>query len=369
MLSKSLRASRAEINTSKLLLNIRKIHNHIGINKQICLAVKANAYGHGLIGVADATKDVVDYFAVAIVDEAIALRQAGIKNPILILSPFLADEIPLVFEYDLIPVLSHGFFLDQFQQYATQYQKKLPIHLKINTGMNRNGFEMDEVLPILEKIDAMDCFELEGVCTHLAISDEPTLDAKQITLDQVSRFQDIVSKIKDKFPRILVHAANTGGALFYEESLFDMVRVGLGAYGFPSKSALDLDPVMSFKSKIVLTKHIKKGEFVSYGATWYADTDTHIALVPVGYADGIFRSLSNQGQVKIAGGYFPIIGRICMDLMLVDLGDNQFEIGEDVLIFGDDEVLNAETIAQECGTISYEIISKIANRVPRIYKF
>ncbi|MGL4561008.1 MAG: alanine racemase, partial [Brevinema sp.] len=336
---------------------------------KFCFAIKANAYGHGLVGVALHTMDMVDFFAVATIGEAVQLREAGIKKPILILSPFLSDEISLLFEYDLTPVLSHLEFLQQYVEYAQQFHKKISVHLKVNTGMNRNGFDPAHVLSAIKKIIESECFILEGLCTHLASADELNTKSKKITEKQLNVFEDIVYQVQDIYQKPLIcHSANTAGAIYYEQSLFDMVRVGSGAYGYPLNTSLVLKPVMELKSKIVLTKYLKKDDFVSYGATWYADRDTNIAIIPIGYADGIFRSLSNRGFVAINDKYFPIVGRVCMDVIIVDTGQIRFDLGTDVLIFGDDCQLNAETLAEQCETISCEIMSKITDRVPRIYK-
>lgn len=363
----SLRATRAEINIDAFCHNIAEIKRYIGFDKKVCLALKANAYGHGSVNIAKYAKE-VDFFAVACIDEAIKLRDNNILKPILILSPFLKIEIELLFEYDLIPIITHLEFLDEFERCAEKFQKSLPIHVKVNTGMNRVGFDYKNITSVLEKIHNISFLTLAGICTHFASSDGKDDDSQRITQDQLSLFQTLVQNMKQKYGNhLIVHAANSGGVISYPDSYFDMVRVGLAAYGYPYRTSVNLKPVMNLKSKIVFTKKIQKGEFVSYGASWRASENTNIALLPIGYGDGIFRSLSNTGFVKIDDKYFPIVGKICMDLMMIDTGDEEFPLEKDVLIFGNDPNLNAETLGTQCDTISYEIMTKITDRVPRKY--
>jgi len=364
----SLRATRVEINKNAFINNLNFFRELIN-NKKICLAVKANAYGHGLIGISKIAEEFgIDYLAVATVNEGIILRNNNINTPILILSPILDQEISVLFEYKLTPIVSHIESLTIYLRYSEKLRFPFPIHLKIDTGMNRAGFSIDTFELAFERILKEESLIIEGICTHFYNADELTEEGKIHTLKQIKLFQEITTRIKQRLDyNIICHIANTYGTLYYPEAYFDMIRIGLGAYGFPNKN-FPLIPIMTLKSQIIQSKKIKKGDIVSYGAIWKASNDTNIALIPVGYGDGINRALSNCGQVKIDNKYFPIIGRICMDMLIVNTGNILFPRETEVLIFGDDPILNAESIAKILNTISYEILTNIRDRVYRIYK-
>ncbi|MGL4367955.1 MAG: alanine racemase [Brevinemataceae bacterium] len=362
-------ATRAEINISVLIDNIRRIRNFIGRNKKFCFVLKANAYGHGLVETAKYIESYIDYAAVASIDEGIRLRESGISIPILILAPFLKREVSLLFKYHLIPLLTHLDFLDEIERISIELKRSLDVHLKVNTGMNRIGFEAEEFDDVLEKIKDSSFINIKGICTHFSSSDELSLQSVAITKKQIMVFETIISKMRGIYGReLIVHAANSGGALNYNDSHYDMVRVGLAGYGYFNNSPIELLPVMDLKSKVVFSKKLKAGESISYGASWTAKRDTHIALLPIGYSDGISRKFSNGGNVKINSEYYSIAGRICMNLMLINTRDNFIPIETDVLIFGNDKELNAESLAKQIDTIPYEILTSVSPLIYREYK-
>lgn len=364
----SLRATRAEIDLSAFSSNIAFFREKINAEK-ICLAVKSNAYGHGLVAIAKAgVENGIDYLAVATIDEGINLREEGVTIPILVLSPFVKREISLLFKYKLTPFLTHIDYLDQIILYAQQYKYPLPIHIKIDTGMNRSGFKKEDFLEAFSILKNTKEITIEGIGTHFSSADEDTVLGKTQTDKQIQNFNEILDLIKDQLSdNIIIHAANTGGIINYPNSHFNMVRLGLGAYGYPLSSKGILKPVLSLRTQVVHSQKIKKGEVVSYGATWKAFQDTCIALLPIGYGDGYPRLLSDKGQVKIEENYYPIIGRICMDLTIINTGNVLIPKETEVLMFGNDALLNAEFLGESINSISYEMLTSISERVPRIY--
>ncbi len=361
-----LRATRVEINIKNFRNNIKIFRDKIGSSCSLCLSVKGNAYGHGIIAMAHHAKDIVDFFAVATVNEGASLRESGINLPILVLSSHLESEIPTICNYGLSPLVSHCQFFDKYEYWANYYNINLALHIKVDTGMSRAGILPNDVLSSAKKIMAFKNIHIEGLCTHLACSDDREVGA-DFTEKQISLFENIIDEFKNNNinPKY-IHAANSSAVMYYKNSHFNMVRFGLGAYGYSDD--INIKPVMEFKTKITIIKNISKDSMVSYGCTWKANQDTTIGIAPVGYADGYMRSLSNKASVLIDGDFYNVIGRVCMDQIIIELpyGFNQLE--HDVLLFGDNEKLNANTLSILANTISYEILTSISDRVPRIYK-
>ena len=364
----SLRATRAEINSAAFISNLNIFRQKIGA-KKLCLAVKANAYGHGLVPIAQLAQDNnIDMLAVAGVDEGIALRRAGITTPILVLSPFVRQEVSLIFQYKLTPMLTHLDYLEDIEKFSLQYNHRLPIHIKINTGMNRVGFSATSVREQLKDLWDNPAVSIVGIGSHFACADEKTEASIQQTTKQIKLFQRVLDELQDLLDKdVIIHMANTSATINFAESHYDMVRVGIGAYGYPLDQDLGLRPILNFKTKVVYSQKIAKGEIVSYGGTWVAPEDTNIALLPVGYGDGYPRALSNKGSVKIEDQYFPIIGAVCMDMLMINTGDQLIPKETDVLIMGDDQLLNAEQLAKKINGISYEMLTSISERVPRLF--
>ncbi|MGL5254690.1 MAG: alanine racemase [Brevinema sp.] len=359
------RATRAEINTATLNHNISLLKQRIGATK-LCIVLKANAYGHGLSQFAHLTQNVAHCFAVATVSEAIKIRENKISNPILILSPHLKEEIPAIIDHQLTPLISHAEYLPIYSQIAKKKNTYISVHLKIDTGMCRCGVLPEEALDLATKITNSENIKLAGLCTHFANADESW--GKDSVFEQLLLFEETLSSIKKIGinPQIL-HTANTGASILFPETHKDMVRIGLGIYGYFDAHDIGLKPILSLKSKIMLAKTIKSGMKVSYGHTWTAKSDTQIGIIPAGYADGYTRHLSNKGKVFIEGKFYPIIGRICMDQMVVDITGLGNPLEKDVLLYGDHPQLNASYLAKQAGTCSYEVLTTLAERVPRIY--
>ncbi len=356
-----LRATRAEINIKNFKNNLAFFKNRL-TDCSLCLVVKANAYGHGLVGIAEYAKDSVDMLAVASVNEGVRLRKAGIMLPIFVMSAHIESEIPTICEYNLIPFVSHNRHLDQYQKYAKQYNIKLPLHIKVDTGMGRAGIMPNEVLDVAKKILSHDNLILEGVCTHFSTAEDKGVSDKQLAV-----FDSVIERLKqNNISPKHIHAANSMAIENYPNSHFNLVRLGIGAYGYSANNS-EVRPVMSFKSKITIEKTIPKGHGVSYGGTWIAEKDTKIGVIPVGFADGYMRSLSNKGKVLIDDKLCPILGRVCMDQIIVALTDDGDYLEKDVLLFGDNDALNAQTLADLADTILYEILTSVSDRVPRIY--
>ncbi len=358
-----LRATRVEISVKNFKNNLAFFRSKLATDCPLCLVVKANAYGHGLIEMAECVKDDVEMLAVAAVNEGVRLREAGMIHPILVMSAHVAAEIPTICKYNLIPFVSHSEYIEQYQKYAEQYNIKLPLHIKVDTGMGRSGLMPNEVLDVAKKILSHDNLILEGVCMHFS-----EVEKKETADQQLAVFNSVVDELKqnDITPKY-VHAANSVAIVYRPDSHFNLVRLGVGVYGY-NVFEPEIRPVMSFKSKVTIEKVIPKGHGVSYGSTWVAEEDTKVGVIPVGFADGYMRAFSNKGKVLIDGKFCPIIGRVCMDQMVVALPDNGDYLEKDVLLFGDNDELTAFTLASQIGSIATDITTAVStDRVPRIY--
>ncbi len=356
-----LRATRAEISIKNFKNNLNFFKHKIE-NRPLCLAVKANSYGHGLIQMAKHAKDIVGFLAVSSVNEGVRLRESGITLPVFVMLAHIKSEIPIICKYNLTPFVSHGEFLEQYQECAEYHGIKLNIHIKVDTGMGRAGLMPKEVLDVAKKVLTYKNLNLEGLCTHFASAD----DNKLFTNKQISVFKSVIDELQqNNISPKYIHAANSWGIMHYPDSYFTLARVGIGAYGYVDNQ--NIKPVMSFKSKVTIEKIIPKGHGVSYGCTWVAKEDTKIGIVPVGYGDGYMRCLSGKSKVLIDGKLYPVLGRVCMDQIVVALPKDQNCLEKDVVLFGDHKELNAQTLAELSGTISYEILTSISDRVPRLY--
>lgn len=369
-----MRATQSHINLDNLRDNINTIKQHIKHGTKLCCAVKADGYGHGAIRVAVAAlKSGVSFLAVASISEGVELREAGIVAPILSLSLPLKDEIPSLIVHSITPLVFDIEFIEQLNEVATSMHRKIPVHLKIDTGMGRVGCMPEEAKLLAKKIASTEGLYLEGVCTHLACADSLLQDDIDFTKKQVEKFNFSIKTIKEEGinPGIL-HCSSSGAIFLHKEAHFDMVRPGIAIYGYSScakELGINLKPVMEFSSQIVAIKQFKKGESVSYDRTWIASEDCDIGVIPAGYADGLVRRLSPGLEVLINGKMFPIVGRICMDQCMVLLGKNyDVKRWDKVIFFGPEKnCKTAADLASQIGTISYEILCGINKRVPRIY--
>jgi alanine racemase len=362
----------AEVDLSAIRDNIRSIRARVGRHVKIMPAVKADAYGHGAVPVSRTCLEAgADALGVACVEEGIELREAGIRAPILILGcsePEAADEIV---RYDIASTCCDERFAKALSESAVRQGKTAAVHVKIDTGMGRIGVFPEDAAPFFQTVAALPGIALEGIFTHFACSDEAD---RSFTLYQISTFAKVVTALKRQgFTKLIAHASNSGGILGYPESDFDAVRPGIMIYGhYPSASVPASVPVreaLTLKSRIVFLKQVKAGNCVSYGRTCRLERNSIVATLPIGYADGYSRSLSNVGEAVVRGFKVPVIGRVCMDQILIDVTDvPSVRLGDEVILYGGGyDFLSVTKIAEKIGTISYELLCNIGKRVPRIY--
>ena len=373
-----MRPTKAIIHLDNLQHNIREVKKRLHDDVKICLAVKADAYGHGAIhSSVAAIRSGVTHLAVASVQEGIELRNAGIIAPIISLSIPNLDEAKDIILNNIQPIVVDEEYIEHLNNVAFSLNKKAHLHLKVDTGMGRIGCRPDEAIMLAKKINEKSNLHLEGVATHFAVSDSIDPNDESFTQRQISIFKKTIESIENEGIRIpLVHASNSGATLFQKEQ-FDMVRIGLLAYGYSpfdeenDFNEIELKPVMELLTEVVFIKQVKKGDSISYGRTWKSQKDTYIATLPIGYADGLSRSLSSKLKVRIGNEFYPIVGRICMDQCMVDIGsESNVKRWDEVCIFGPSNGIknnSAKDVANLAGTICYEITSNINKRVPRIY--
>ena len=365
------RPTYVEVNLTRLRENFAAIRRRVG-GAKIMSILKANAYGHGLLEVA---RRVVEwgatYIGVAVLEEALLLRRAGISAPILVLGGIWGNQIPAFIENDITITASSVEKLEQIEAAAASMGRRARVHLKIDTGMERIGVHYYSAETLLEASLRCPHVVVEGIYSHFANADSADLTSARL---QLERFQEVLRFYERRgLPYPLRHMANSGAILQLPEATFDMVRPGILFYGvYPSEEVphtVQVAPALTWKSRVVYFKVVKPGHPVSYGWTWQSDTLTRVVTVPVGYGDGYFRSMSNRAQVLIRGRRYPQVGRICMDQMVVNIGWESAYNGDVVTLIGEDgdERITAEDLAAWAGTIPYEILTNINTRVPRVY--
>lgn len=361
----------AEIDVGALRHNYWLLKNKAS-SAGVMAVVKADAYGHGAI---EASKifieEGVSYLAVAFVNEGVELREAGIKTPILVFAGPNEESMGIQLQNSLDVTVSNTDDVTLISEVAKKLSLKARVHLNIDTGMSRLGVPIENAIKAAEMIKNDNQLVFTGTYSHLSSSDD--LD-QNFTKNQYEKFIDIVETFKEKgINPGLMHIKNSGGLLGDFSENFDLVRPGIGLYGYhPNPGRQDeeeLIQVMTIKSTVSLLRGIKEGTSVSYGQTWMAKEKTIIAAIPIGYADGINRSLSNNMEVLIRGKRYPVVGNITMDMIMVDVGNSDVEIGDEVVIYGnqDSESIRIADVALKLNTISYELTCSISNRVPRIY--
>ena len=360
-----MRPTYLEIDLPQLRKNIEAIRAHVAPAKVMPM-VKANAYGHGLDGVAPYIEPYVDSFGVAILEEGIQLRELGITKPILVAGGTLPEQLPAFIEHNLTLTASSIELLASADVLSDSAKKKLVAHLKIDTGMERVGVHYYEAESFLEQSLKYKNVEIEGIYTHLANAEEQDLiHARQ----QLERFKEVLRFYeKHSLPTPIRHMANSGAILQFPESHMDMVRPGLMLYGlYPLgvSRTVDIAPALTWRSKVAYSKITRPGHPVSYGSLWQSDSERRIVTIPCGYADGYFRRMTNRAQVVVNGRKYPQVGRICMDQFMVDVGEDAAEVGDNVILLG--EGITAYDLAEWAGTNEYEVMTNISARVPRLY--
>lgn len=364
----------AEINLDNLAYNYAVLRSKVGENVKIMGIVKADAYGHGAVKISKAMcKLGFDYLAVSSLDEAQELRFAGIDCPLLILGHTPPEMTQKLISLDITQTVTCLAKALEYSREAEKCNGTLKIHIKLDTGMSRLGFlcaggHFDTCIESVSKAVILPNILAEGIFTHFSVSDEMETDNEKYTREQFDLFMRVVNVLSDKGHTFAIrHCANSGAVANYPETYLDMVRPGILSYGYgESASKMGLRPVMSEKTVIGTIKVLDENTSVSYGRTYKTDRKTTVGVLPVGYADGLFRSLSNCHYVHTRYGKAKIIGRICMDMCMIDLSRlSSLQVGDEVEIFGEHNPI--EAMAERAGTIPYEIICAISKRVPRIY--
>ena len=369
----------AEVNLNAVCYNFKQIKSELHKDTKICCVVKANAYGHGAVCLAPLYQNLgADFFAVSNIEEALQLRENGITKPILILGYTPAECVDLLVKYDISQSVFSAEYAESLAEQAKFLNVKIKIHIKLDTGMGRIGFDCKhgECVEEVYEVCRNDAFVTEGIFTHFAIADGGE-DGKAYTKKQFECFKDMVDLLEQKGITFAVkHCANSATIADFPEYQLDMVRAGVVLYGLqPSQDVLhplDLKETICLKAIISQVKVLKKGDSVSYGCTFTADKDMVVATVPAGYADGYWRSNSQNGAyLLVHGKKAPILGRVCMDQLMIDVTDvENVSAGDIVTVMGKDgnEKIDAEDLAVLNHTIGYEILCAIGERVPRIYK-
>lgn len=358
-----------EIDLGALEHNFNYLKSRLASETKFLAVVKAFAYGSDMTAVAKKLEALgADYFGVAYVKEGVLLRDAGITTPILVLHPQPANFAALI-DRCLEPSIYSGRILKLFLQAAqNKAQKDYPVHIKINTGLNRLGFWENDVDYILKTLEGRDAIRIKSVFSHLAASEDEA--ERDFSLKQIASFTKTASEISKKLNRpIIRHMLNTSGVLNYHEAQFEMVRSGIGLYGYGNSTNIDkqLRPVATLKTLISQLHKIEPGESVGYNRGFTSDSYRITATLPIGHADGIGRQYGHgKGVVFINGKKAPILGNVCMDMIMVDVTDINCKEGDEVFIFG--AGISAETFANSANTISYEILTAISQRVKRVIK-
>ena len=369
------RPTRVEVDLKVLAENFKAIKAHIGKSK-VMPVLKANAYGHGLVRVAQLYEDLkADYLGVAVVEEGILLREMGIKIPILVLGGVWGNQIPLFLKHNLSITASSIDKLRQIDDTAAQMKTKALVHLKIDTGMERIGVHYYNAKKFLDAAYSYKNIIVDGIYSHFATSESNDLTFTKLQLERFNEVLSYLSKhsISQSTNPPIRHISNSGAILQLPEANFDMVRPGIMLFGvYPSKNikkTILVKPALTWKSLVVYFKVIKSGNAVGYGLTWKPDHNIRAVTVPVGYGDGYFRSMSHKAKVLLNGKLYQVIGNISMDQIVVNIENDSAYNSDEVILLGSDgkKSITAEDLAEWSGTIPYEILTNINTRVPRIY--
>ena len=379
------RATFAEINLKAFKHNLQNLKTITEPATGIMAVIKADAYGHGALPCAKAAVDLgVNYLGAGIIEEGIELRENGITEPILILGSIFPDEAEDLVRHDLATIVCTPDLAQALAKEAEKQRKTVNVHIKVDTGMNRLGVLPENLLPLIKTISNLPALKLEALSTHFSSADD---EDKSITTQQIELFQKTLTELQEAGVTMppLTHLANTSALLRFPESRSKMVRPGLILYGaLPSpvlnsvaqevcqkENLKNFQPVMQWKSKIILLKSVQKGQPLSYSRKHFTQKNSLIATLPIGYADGLHRNLSNNMEVLVKGKRAPQVGTICMDMILIDVTEvSDVNIGDEVVIFGkqgEEEIL-VEELARKSNTIPYEILCNVGKRVPRIYQ-
>lgn len=361
----------AEIHLDHLLYNLNQIRRKVAPADVMCV-VKADAYGHGAVPVTKClVKAGVTNFAVARLSEALELRNAGVEENILIFGSLFPDEIEIALQNGIQVTVTDYSDIDTIRQVAARDSMLATVHLNIDTGMGRVGIPYDQARSAIIEMANIEQLKLAGIYTHFATADERD---KAYARLQLKRFNEALDGLLEQLPnRPVVHVANSGAILDLPETRFDLVRAGISLYGhYPSlvtSESIPLKQVMTLKTHVGLVRRLPAGSSVSYGRKYITEKETSIAVLPVGYADGIPRAMTNNADVLINGNLYPVVGIVTMDQVMVDVGDDPVKVGDEAVFWGDTDKgsLQAAKVAQRIGTIAYELCCSVTKRVPRVY--
>lgn len=365
----------AKVNLDAIVHNYNEIRKNLPKDIKIMGIIKADAYGHGALPVARELNSChIDMFGVATIQEGISLRKNGITNPMLILGFTGEEDYADLVEYDLIQTVYEKSMAIRLNEVAANHSKKAKIHIKIDTGMGRLGFSTDkDTVQVIKELSGLNHLEIDGIFTHFSKADEKDSNYTDSQIDLFSDFLEELKSLPLTIPNI--HASNSAGILSHLNGHFNMVRAGIILYGcYPSDSVcrdkIHLMPALSVSAKVIFIKSLPAGKSISYGGIYQTSAETKIATVSIGYADGYSRLLSNKGRVLVGGQYANVIGRVCMDQMMIDVTNiPNLSIGDEVILFGkqNDKSISIEEIASLSETINYEVMCLIGKRVPREY--
>lgn len=364
----------ATINLAALGHNLSRIQERLTPGSGVMAVVKANAYGHGAVETSRAlVQQGISRLAVASVKEAVALREAGITADILVLVDLFDEQIPALLTHRLTPVITSQRLLPALAKATEAQNLSFPVHIKVDTGMGRLGLSPDELPSLFDALPSWKSLRVEGLMTHLADSDgNDPRHAEQ----QLESFRQLLDQLRRRGVSVpLVHAANSAAIIRFPQSHFSLARPGIMLYGYhtlpDSVPCPALRPVLSLRTTVMQVRTIQPGESVSYNRTFVAKRKTNIAVLPIGYADGYSRRLSNTGFVLIQGRRAPVVGLVCMDMTMVDVTDlAPVQVGDEVTLIGQQgkDAVWADEIAKWTGTIPYEVLCAIGPRVPRLYE-
>lgn len=365
-----MRNSFLEVNLKNVSYNLKQIKKYVGENVEIVPVIKANGYGLGAVYLKSALEENnIKYVACAIPEEAIELRNSGFKMNIIILNEMLPEETKKIVEYNLTACVSEIEVAKMLNKYSKEKNVVSKIHIEVDTGMGRVGLKPKDVLDFVKKIkNEFTNLEIEGLFTHFSSADS----SKDYTNKQINIFDNVIECLnKEGYNFKFIHASASGGILKFKNAHYNMVRPGIIVYGYlpdeSMKNIIDLRKTTKLKSKVVFIKEVEENTAISYGRTYTTSKKTKIATIPMGYVDGIRRSLSNKGKVLINNKFAPIIGNICMDNFMVDVTDiPDVKVGDDVVLW-DNENITLEDYAKNYESINYEVLCDISSRVPRKY--
>jgi alanine racemase len=369
----------AEIDLNNLVANFNRVKRRVTPAARVMAVLKANGYGHGAVECAQRlASEGADWFGVALPEEGIQLRDAGIKEPILCLGGYWPGQAAACIQHQLTTVVYRLDMIEALNHAATNAGVVVDVHVKVDTGMGRLGIRFDQLSEFVNGLQQFRNVRIDGVMTHLAAADDAA--CQPLTLDQIQRFEDAVTVFRDHGYRPThLHLANSAGIFGHRESWGNLVRPGGVLYGLwrdvlpVSISNAELLPVMSLHSRISLLKWVPPGETIGYGCTFEASRRSLIATLPVGYHDGYMRGLSNRSHVIVRGRYAPVVGRVSMDLTLIDVTDvPEVQVDDQVTLLGwnrntPDLKITAEELARIAGTLSYEVTCGVSERVPRVF--